>query len=245
MNIHSVWIIWYGHFWKFIHLVVNTYFPEVSVFVASRTYPYAVTWEEVAICDIVIPCVPISRFEECVERLVPMLWDSTILVDVCTVKSMPVSCLKKFPSLRYLATHPMFWPQSYNKQGNSLEDLRVVLCDSSLSPETMYGVTTLLQQLWLRVIQMTADQHDKKLASTLFLTHYISQIVYDWAFDRTDIDTVTFWYLMDAVESVAEDKTLFLDVWKHNPHCKDVISSLHSVQRAIDTELWVESDSSE
>ncbi len=237
MNITSVWIIWYGHFGSFIHQIVTTYFPGVAVKVASRTYEKALSWEEVAWCDLVFPCVPLARFEDCIDRLVPLLWKDTILVDVCTVKSMPISCLQKYIGVRYLCTHPMFGPQSYKKQGNSLADLRIVLCDSTLPIDLYDAWVTVLNNLWLKVLEMTADEHDQKLASTLFLTHYIAQIVYAGEFDRTDIDTVTFWYLMDAVESVSEDKDLFLDVWRYNPYCKEIVKKFNAVQSNIELEL--------
>jgi prephenate dehydrogenase len=70
---------------------------------------------------------------------------------------------------------------------------------------------------------MTAESHDRLLAETLFLTHYVAQAVARGGFVRTDIDTLSFGFLMDAVESVKNDVDLFRDVFFFNPYCEDII----------------------
>jgi prephenate dehydrogenase len=91
-----------------------------------------------------------------------------------------------------------------------------------------------LQSLGLLTIIMLSDKHDEHLAETLFLTHYVGQIVAEAGFDRTTIDTVSFGFLMDAVESVKNDRQLFLDVWRYNPYCKAMITKFHQAQKNIE-----------
>jgi prephenate dehydrogenase len=80
-----------------------------------------------------------------------------------------------------------------------------------------------LKQCGFQVVEMSAEQHDKHVAETLFLTHFIAQVVVRGDFNRTDIDTVSFGGLMDAVESVRHDTELFKDVFRYNPYCKEVL----------------------
>ena len=84
---------------------------------------------------------------------------------------------------------------------------------------------------------MNADEHDKHLAETLFLTHYIGQSILKAGFTRTEIDTLSFQFLMDAVESVKDDKKLFADVYQFNPYCREVAERLHAAQVEIYKEL--------
>ena len=42
---------------------------------------------------------------------------------------------------------------------------------------------------------------------------------------------------MDAVESVKDDKALFIDVYRFNPYCKEVAAHLHAAQQAVFKEL--------
>lgn len=77
---------------------------------------------------------------------------------------------------------------------------------------------------------MTSDAHDQHLADTLFLTHFIGQTIARAGFTRTEIDTVSFGFLMDAVESVKNDTRLFADVFRYNPYCKETITRLEQAE---------------
>ena len=52
-------------------------------------------------------------------------------------------------------------------------------------------------------------------------------------YKRTEIDTVSFGYLMDAIESVQNDTALFQDVYKYNPYCKRVIDTLEKAEHEV------------
>jgi prephenate dehydrogenase len=88
-----------------------------------------------------------------------------------------------------------------------------------------------LKNAELTVLSLTADEHDRLIAETLFLTHLVGQTVHKGGFERTAIDTVSFGFLMDAVESVAHDEALFRDVYAYNPYCKDVLARFEKAQK--------------
>ena len=229
----TIWIIGYGQFWKFIHMLCKQYLPDAHVLISSRSYSDAQLLDDVCQADVVFPCMPISKFEENMKHIVPLLWVETIIWEVCTVKHHPYQVLSAYPDLRYICSHRMFGPESYKKKWNTLQDLRLVMCGHTLDTDIYTKITHHLREEWLVVIDMTPEQHDRQLAETLFLTHYVSQIVYQAGFDRTDIDTVSFGYLMDAVESVKDNQELFYDVWKYNPYCKEVVEKFQEVQGAL------------
>ncbi len=131
----------------------------------------------------------------------------------------------------------MFGPYSYAKHGNSLKDLRIVVCHSSLSEDSMGGVLNFLRQAELKVLELTTDDHDRLVAETLFLTHLVGQTVKKGRFERTAVDTVSFGFLMDAVESVAHDDALFRDVYKYNPYCKEVLARFEKAEGDIKATL--------
>lgn len=236
-TITSIWIIGYGQFWKFIHTLCKQYFPDTEVYITSRSYEYAVWLEQTCKADIVFPCVPIACFEEQMERIVPLLWKQSIIWEVCTVKVFPLNILKKYDGLRYICSHPMFWPESFAKQWESLTGLKMAWCDDTLWKEHASIIKATLQSEWIDLVSLTADKHDEELASTLFLTHYVSQIICQSWFHRWDIDTVSFGFLMDAVESVKDNEDLFKDVWKYNPYCKSVVEKFAMTNVKILTSL--------
>lgn len=241
MAIKNVGIIGYGDFGRFLHALAQEKFPEISVKISSRgEEPDGKTFfplEDACRTDVLFLAVPISAFEEVVARIKPLLAPTTLVVDVATVKKHTAEVLRKQGIARFISTHPMFGPYSYAKQGNSLRELRIAVCDSSLPQNETDGVTAFLKEAQLKVLELTSDEHDKLIAETLFLTHLVGQTVKKGGFERTAIDTLSFGFLMDAVESVAHDDALFRDVFKYNPYCRDVLTRFEGAEKNVSSSL--------
>ncbi len=226
--IQSVGIIGYGNFGAFVRELLQRFAPEVSVKVFTpekavdgKTF---FSREEVAVCDAVLFAVPIREYESALKDTVPLMKQEGVIVDVATVKMHTVELVKKYSSGRpYIATHPMFGPESYAKRNKDVANFRIVIAEHTLPADEHSQLVDFLKELHFNVIEMSADRHDRNLAETLFLTHFIGQVVTQAGFVRTDIDTVSFGFLMDAVESVRADKQLFEDVFRFNPHCAEVM----------------------
>jgi len=137
------------------------------------------------------------------------------------------------PERPFLATHPMFGPESYAKRGDDVTGLRIVVTGHNLAPAQYSALRAKLAAVGFSVVEKTAEAHDRDLAETLFLTHYIGQVVARGGFERTDIDTVSFGYLMDAVDSVRHDGQLFEEVYRFNPYCRQVIERFDASERQV------------
>jgi len=94
-----------------------------------------------------------------------------------------------------------------------------------------------LRDLGFSVVETDSDTHDKDLAETIFLTHYVGQVIARGGFERTDIDTVSFGYLMDAVDSVRHDTQLFEDVFRFNPYCRQVVERFDVSEKQVREQL--------
>ncbi len=225
----SVGIIGYGSFGALLETLVNQFAPTVEVKIfSSRREPDGTqffSFEEVAACDIVIPSVPIHAFEETVAKLLPLMRPEGIIVDVATVKVHTVGVLRRLASDRHwVATHPMFGPESFAKRNGDVTGFRIVLTEHTLPTEQYTQLVDFLRARGFSVVEMSPEEHDQHLAETLFLTHLVGQIIARGNFGRTEIDTVSFGYLMDAVESVKQDTVLFQGVFRYNPYCRDVLN---------------------
>lgn len=235
-------IIGYGAFGSFIHELAKRHLPKLRIIVYSNAphqegVAYA-SFEEVGSVDIVIPAVPIHSFEETLQRIVAIPNARRVVVDVATVKGHTVNLFHQYKDqLRYVATHPMFGPYSYRKKGNSLRNLRLVICEHTLSEDELLAVEAFFGQLGILVLHLPSDEHDRLLAETLFLTHLVGQAVTVGNFRRTEIDTVSFGFLMDAVESVQNDTQLFSDVFAYNPYCREVLSGFRAALSTVEKHL--------
>lgn len=236
----TVWIIWYWEFWKFIHMLLSASgIDHVRIYTKwNCKHESTCSLQDVCSSDFVIVCVPISVYIDTLRTIIPLLWNSSVLCDICTIKTLPVKFLSTYENVQYICTHPMFWPESYKKSNDSLTWLRLVICAHTLRKTLYDSILDFLSSLWLTIIHMHYEAHDKKIAETLFLTHFVWQIIsYAW-FDRTNIDTVSFQYLMDATECVAWDGSLFKDVRIHNPYCSQMIKKFLSSQNVVLSKLW-------
>lgn len=232
--LRSVGIIGYGDFGRFLHMLLSEQ-PQLTVRITSRTDHgiHSSPLEETCQCDAVFLTVPIRAYEELIMRIAPLLSKTSIVCDVATVKVHTTSLLRTHRIPRFVATHPMFGPFSYEKHGRSLKDLRIALCDHTLSHDEYAALQAFLSSLGLKVLEMTPEKHDRLIAETLFLTHLVGQTIKRGAFERTSIDTVSFGFLMDAVESVAHDEALFRDVFRFNPYCAEVLQRFTDAERAV------------
>jgi prephenate dehydrogenase len=240
--ITSVGIVGYGHFGQFLHELAGRFFPDMTLKIYSRRAEVDgatfFSLEEVSVCDVVIVCGAIREYEEQIKAVVAASLPETIIIDVATVKKYTSELLRKHcEGRRFISTHPMFGPESYKKHGGDVSGFRIVVTDYVLKNDQYQRLKNMFATFGFLIIEMTADEHDKRLAETLFLTHYVGQSIIKAGFERTSIDTLSFQFLMDAVESVKDDKALFQDVYRFNPYCKEVAERFHSAQEKVFEEL--------
>ena len=238
MQPRSIGIIGHGDFGRFLETLARRFVPgaEVRVY-ARKNAPDGARFfslDDACKSDVVIIAVSIHAFEEMLRHVLPLLGPQSILIDVNTVKAHPADLLHRHGAGHaWIATHPMFGPYSFEKQGGNLHGLRLVITDHTLPGAALDSAIAWLKELGLNVITMSPQEHDRMLAETLFLTHYVSQIVAKAGFVRTDIDTLSFGYLMDAVESVKGDTDLFRDVFAFNPYCADIIRRFEAAEGEV------------
>ena len=235
MEIKTVGIIGHGAFGALVETLLKRFAPSVEV----RAYDTkkgksSATLAEAAACDAVVLSVPIAEFGNTLKDVIPLTRPDTVIVDVSTVKVHTTALLKKFSEGRpYIATHPVWGPESYEKRGGDIKGFRIVMTDGTLAVADYTALTDFLKSCGFDVVEMSAEAHDKHLAETLFLTHFVGQIVSSGGFKRTAADTVSFGYLMNAVESVQNDSELFRDVFRYDPYCAEVLERFAKAESEV------------
>lgn len=240
--INTVGIIGYGHFGKFLHELGVRFFPEVEFRIHSRREVVDnktfFDFKTVAQSDVVILCGAISEYEEQLVEVLKYALPETILVDVATVKLHTSQLLRKYcDNNRFISIHPMFGPDSYKKREGNIDGFKIVVTDYVLRNDGYQVLKETFAELGFNIIEMTADEHDKRFSETLFLTHHVRRAILKAGFTRVASDVLAFQFMMDAVESVAGDKNLFADMYKYNPYCKAVAEKLHQAQKDVFAEL--------
>lgn len=177
--------------------------------------------QEVCQCPIVIPFVPMSALESLLKEMAPHLNENSLVIDVCSVKSLPVQWMKSLlpEKVSILGTHPMFGPDSAK---NTLFGSKIVLCPVRIKEETTKEIRAYLETNGLKVIEATPEEHDKQIAHSLLLTHFIGRSLMDFEAKSLAIDTKGYRRLMKILQTVENDSwQLFEDMNRYNPYAEE------------------------
>src|SRR5512139_200516 len=130
--------------------------------------------ESVAAAEVLVLAVPISAMQDMLARTAPHLVPGGLLIDVCSVKELPLAWMRKAvpDSVELIGTHPMFGPDS---AAESLQGRKVVLCPVRVAAARLARVRDYLASRGLQVIETTAEEHDRQIAVSLALTHVIGR----------------------------------------------------------------------
>lgn len=181
---------------------------------------------EVIKCDILFLLVPISAFAACCLRIASLLSPETIVVDCCSVKVYPVDVMQKtLPHKQpYVPTHPLFGPDSVAKIGD-FAGHKVVVCP--VAPRETQLLTELLAHMGLQVQHTSPKIHDRQMATSQALVHFIGRGLASLDLKDQDLATPDFTALRNMQKMVNNDRLqLFKDMQRYNPYAKAVREKL-------------------
>jgi len=193
--------------------------------------------EETLGSDIILLAVPISAIESICEKMVKQGIQNKLIIDTCTVKDYPIKQMQKIlpKDCEILGSHPMFGPDSAK---DTLYGAKIVLTKVRIEEDRYKNIKAYLEQHGLRVIESTAAEHDKQIAETLILTHFIGRGLIEFGADHKSIDSKGHRRLMKILLTVQNDAwQLFEDMNKFNPYAKETLDqflkSLETVKGKI------------
>lgn len=206
---------------------------EIRVY-DTRPEARSASLAEVCAADAVVLCVPMGAFEAVVKKIAPLLRPGTVVADVCSLKEHPVRAMKRWlpRNVHILATHPNFGPDSAK---DSLEGRKLVVWPVRI-PEPLYAkVKKALSRKGLDVVELSPADHDRRMASSLVLTHFIGRGLVAYGAKTTGVDTEGYKRLLRILETVQNDSwELFNDMNRYNayaaPMRKKLLKSLKAVE---------------
>jgi prephenate dehydrogenase len=224
----TIGIIGFGRFGRLmarylaVDFTVRAHDPSVGEADIRAAGAAAVPLEAAAAAEAVILAVPISAMEGVLARVAPRLNPGSLLLDVCSVKEMPLAWMQKAvpASVELIGTHPMFGPDS---AADSLQGRKIVLCPVRVAAARLSRVRDYLVSKGLQVIETTPDDHDRQIAVSLALTHLIGRSLGLMQARPQEIDTEGYRRLLRILEVVEHDTwQLFEDMNRFNPHAAEV-----------------------
>jgi len=120
-------------------------------------------------------------------------------------------------TVRIVGTHPLFGPQS---APDAIVGQRIAVCPVRGDHAKTAGY---LVGLGLKVIECSPEEHDRQMAVSQALTHFIGRAVVQAGIERVELSTKTFDDLMSIVRVIAGNSNeLFEDMQRLNPFAEEV-----------------------
>lgn len=186
----------------------------------------ATNLEAVKSADVVLLSVPIDNFEEVVDEISPHIRSEQIIVDITSIKAMPVEVMHRYLKTgSVLGTHPVFGPGA-----RDLTSQNFVLTPTNVEEKALAEkVKEYLEARSAVVTLMTPDEHDGMMAVVLGLAHFISIVSADTlvSLDRLPlmraIGGSTYRVLVTLIESViSEDPVLYATLQTSFPRMTEI-----------------------
>lgn len=213
----EIGIIGYGRFGRFAAGILKKDF-RIVVF-DRRPLPRqrgikVAPLAEVASRPVLLLCVPISEIESICRKLQPLLKAGQLVVDACSVKEKPLKAMKELlpRNVEILGTHPLFGPDSARR---GIRGLRMVLCP--VRCRRLTRIMDYLRGLGLEVIVTSAVNHDRQMAHTQALFHFLARAVGQMDLKVGAIATPGPARMFREFQEVRNDSPqLFLDMQRNN-----------------------------
>lgn len=214
-------------------VVYNRNNAKTDVILATGSKPVA--FEEAARADVIILAITLDALEETLEHLAPLLTTDTLIVDVTSVKVKPVEMMKRLlpEHVQILATHPLFGPVTASE---NLTGHKIVIDPIRVKNEA--AIETFLKGLGLKVVRMSAEEHDREMAWVHALTFFVGRGLMNINPPLSDITTNYYNELLDLVNvEKTHSKELFYTIQRGNPYADEMrqrfIASLQALEKDI------------
>ena len=188
--------------------------------------------------ELVILAVPISAIPKAGKEIARTLAPATTVMDVCAVKKYPLQILdQQLPGgVHLLGSHPLFGPDSVQ---NSLQDHLMILTPYRIPVAKLEEYKKFWIDFGLKIIEMTAEEHDRLMAWSLALTHFLGRGLNHLPLPDTQIATRDFQNLIQLTRKINRDTwELFEDMHRFNPYTREMrkllVETMISLKEKLD-----------
>ncbi len=182
--------------------------------------------EKASEADVVIISVPIDSFESVCRDLAPHLHQGQKIFDLTSVKVKPIEAMHRyFTKSLVLGTHPVFGPGAAGLRGQNF----ILTPKIAAETESAGIISAWLSTRGARVRIMAPEEHDRLMAISLGLAHFIAIVTADALVsldkltDMSGASGITYKALLTLVESVlSEDPSLYASLQVSLPQLPEI-----------------------
>lgn len=206
----------------------------------------AVPQNEIARADVVVLAVPVGALCDLLGRLGPMLAPGQLLMDITSVKSLPMLMMQEFHPGPVIGSHPLFGPQP-----NKGDMHTVLVAGHRVTEEHRAWAERLFHILGSSVAWASSRTHDRGVAFAQSLNFAMS-VSFFTAIARhpecMPFITPSFKRHMEAARKhLTHDRAMFCEFTARNPSFEEAVEdyrgilkeTLHDLERlSIEAAAW-------
>jgi len=188
----------------------------------------ALTAERAAsVADVIVLSVPIDITCEVIREVGPHVRDDALLMDVTSIKQVPMDAMLGACRASVIGTHPLFGPSVHSLQGQ-----RMVLTPGR-GDEWLSWCRTMFGARGLQLVETTPETHDRMMSIVQVLTHFSTEVL-GRAMQRLGVDveeTLSFTspvYLLDLLMTArhfGQSSALYGAIQSTNPATPEVMQT--------------------
>jgi prephenate dehydrogenase len=162
--------------------------------------------------DRVLLCVPLENIEAVLEEISPHIRSKQIVMDICSIKEIPVNLLHKYVKKgTILGMHPVFGPGAKSIEGQNF--VLTPINNKEMKYAKKFG--TWLEKKGAKVVITSPKDHDELMSVVLGFTHFLGLVVGDTLLDYSsfveakEVAGASYRLLLTLAEAVASEETGF------------------------------------
>lgn len=221
-------IIGYGKFGKVVDTVLQKTDYTIDIFDPHVEDERINTSLEQTLLDaeIIIISVPLEHFESSIKNIAQHITSGQTIIEVCSTNIYPKEIMLKYlpEDIHIIGSHPMFGPQTLAFNNDCLDGFNIVIENIRCGHEVYDTLCTFLNNQNCNVIEMTADEHDKRAAKFHFLAQLVGNSLVPLQLEQTNIDTVSYEFLFNFMKRLDPDPELLQMMYTYNPYSKKYLA---------------------
>ncbi len=187
-----------------------------------------ISWESVARHDVVLVAVPIGELEQVLTKMGPVTREDGVVIDITSLKEVPVRWMLEHCRGEVLGSHPLFGPNV-----DSLEGQTFFLCPARSGPWSAW-FRSFLADRGAVVVAIEPTEHDRLMSRVQVLRHLLL-ICFGWSLELLRFDEESelpisgpwFSQLVRMLRrQLEQDPNLFADLALNNPYTEEVAAAL-------------------
>ncbi|MFC1891810.1 prephenate dehydrogenase/arogenate dehydrogenase family protein [Thermodesulfobacteriota bacterium] len=176
-------------------------------------------------CDVVVISVPIADTEKVISEIGPLVKEDGLIMDLASVKKMPVEVMLKYSKAQVVGVHPLF-----GADVRSDTALRVAICPGR-GDEGLNWICSIFRDEKYKITVIDPKEHDRMMGliqgvnhfATLALGLCISRSGLDVA-DLHNLSTQTFLVRLQRIKAIIDQPAeLFRSLLMENPSAGEFI----------------------